>query len=79
MFAVQHWSGPEGPFSSSRTQINPGGAKLFESLPGPLLKSGQEPLLRYGTHHTINGRLEQAYLPSDSRLEWPGEGSLGNI
>ena len=47
---------------------------LFESLPRPLLKSGLRPLFRYGTHQTISGRLEQVYLPSDPRLEWPGEG-----
>ena len=30
----------------------------------------------FGTHQTISGRLEQMYLPSDLRLEWPGEGPL---
>ena len=40
---------------------------LFESPPRPLLKSGLQPLLRYGTHQTISGRLEQVYLPSDPR------------
>ena len=49
---------------------------LFESPPWLLLKSGLQPLLRYGTHQTISGRLEQVYLPSDPRLELPGEGSL---
>ena len=48
---------------------------LFESLSRPLLKSGLLPLFRYGTHQTISGRLEQVHLPSDPRLEWPGEGS----
>ena len=42
----------------------------------PLLKSGLQPLFRYDTHQTISGRLEQVYLPSDPRLEWPGEGPL---
>ena len=45
---------------------------LFESPPGPLLKSGLQTLSRYGTHQTISGRLEQVYLPSYPRLEWPG-------
>ena len=49
---------------------------LFESPPRPLLKSDLQPLFRYGTHQTISGRLEQVYLPSDPRLEWPGEGPL---
>ena len=30
-------------------------------------------LFRYDTHQTISGRLEQVYLQSDPRLEWPGE------
>ena len=43
--------------------------QLFESPSGPLLKSCLGPLASYGTHQeTISGRLEQAYLPSDSRL-----------
>ena len=51
--------------------------QLFQSPPGPLLKSCFGSLARYGTHQeTMSGRLEQAYLPSDSRLEWPGEGLL---
>ena len=50
---------------------------LFQSLPGLLLKSGLRSLARYGTpQETIRGRLEQVYLPSDTRLEWPGEGAL---
>ena len=49
---------------------------MFESFPGPLLKSGVRLLARYGTHQTISGRLEQVYLPSDPRLEWPGKGPL---
>ena len=50
---------------------------LFESPPGPLLKSGLQPLGRYGTHQkSISRRPEQVYLPSDPRLEWPGEGPL---
>ena len=49
---------------------------LFESSPRPLLKSGLLPLLRFGIHKTISGRLEQVSLPSDPSLEWPGEGPL---
>ena len=47
---------------------------LFESLPRPLLKSGLQPLGRYGTHQeTISRRPEQMYTLSDTRLEWLGE------
>ena len=49
---------------------------LFESPPGPLLMPDLGSLLRCGTHQTISGRLEQVYLSSDPRLEWPGEGPL---
>ena len=50
---------------------------LFESPPRPLLKSGLHPLARCGTHQeTISRRPEQMYTPSDTRLEWPGEGPL---
>ena len=36
---------------------------------GALLKSCLGPLARYNTHQeTMSGRLEQVYLPSDSRL-----------
>ena len=45
-------------------------------IPGPLLNSGLRRLFRYGTHQTINGRLELVHLPSDLILEWPGEGPL---
>ena len=44
---------------------------------GAILKSCLGPLARYGTHQeTMSGRLEQVYLPSDSRLDLPGEGPL---
>ena len=34
-------------------------------------------LARYGTNQeTMNGRLEQVYLPSDSRLDLPGKEPL---
>ena len=50
---------------------------IFESFPGPLLKSGVGPLARYGNHQKIiSRRLEQMYTSSDTRLEWPGEGPL---
>ena len=50
---------------------------LFELLPVPLLKSGLGSLARYGTHQEIiSGRLEQKYLPSDPRSEWPADGPL---
>ena len=71
------WPG-EGPLfepdSNKRQRAKTG--PLFESPPRSLLKSGLQPLFRYGTHQTISGRLEQVYLPSDPRLEWPGEGPL---
>ena len=70
------WPG-EGHYSS-RTQINSRGktGPLFESPPRPLLQSVLQPLITYGTHQTISGRLEHVYLPSDLRLDWPGEGPL---
>ena len=45
---------------------------------GALLKSCLGPLARFGTHQKtiMSGRLEQVYLPSDSRLDLPGEGPL---
>ena len=50
---------------------------LFESPARPLLKSGLQPLGRYGTHQrTVNRRPEQMYTLSDARLEWLGEGLL---
>ena len=50
---------------------------LFESPPRPLLKSGLQPLGRYGTHQgTISRRPEQMYTISDTILEWLEEGLL---
>ena len=51
---------------------------LFKSFPGLLLKSGIGPLTRYSNHQEIvNRRPEQMYTSfSDTRLEWPREGSL---
>ena len=47
----------------------------IEVLSGPLLNSGLR-RFRYGTHQTINERLELVHLPSYLILEWPGEGPL---
>ena len=50
---------------------------IFESFPGPLLKSGVGPLARYGNHQeTISRRPEQIYTSSDTRLDWLREGPL---
>ena len=50
---------------------------IFESFPGPLLKSGVGPFARYGDHQeTISRRPEQMYTSSHTRLEWPREGPL---
>ena len=48
----------------------------IQVISGPLLNSGLGLLFRYGTHQTINGRLELVHQPSDLILEWPGEGPL---
>ena len=46
---------------------------LFESFPGPLLKSRVVPLARCGNHQE---GLEQMYASSDTGLEWSAEGPL---
>ena len=76
---TQDWSGGEN--FCSRTQINAGVPRpLFESLPGPLLKSGLWPLDRSGTHQeTISRRLKQLHTSSDTRLEWSGGGGRGAL
>ena len=48
----------------------------IQVISGPLLNSGLRCLFRYGTHQTINGKLELVHLPSYLILEWPGEGPL---
>ena len=48
----------------------------IQVISGSLLNSGLRCLFRYGTHQTINGRLELVHLPSNLILEWPGEGPL---
>ena len=65
------WPG-EGPLFESDSNKRQG--PLFESPSRPLLKSGLQLFFRYGTHQTISRRLEQVYLTSYPRLEWPGEG-----
>ena len=45
----------------------------IEVISGPLLNSDLR-RFRYGTHQTINGRLELVHLPSYLILEWPGRG-----
>ena len=71
------WPG-EGPLFESDSNKRQGAitGPLFDSPARPLLKSGLQPLFRHGTYQTINGRLEQVYLPSDAGLEWPGERPL---
>ena len=50
---------------------------LFESPPRASLKSGLQPLGRYGTHQeTISRKPEQMYTLPDTRLEWLGDGPL---
>ena len=50
---------------------------IFESFPGPLLKSGVGPLARYGNNQeTISRRPEQMHTSSDTKLEWLEDGSL---
>ena len=50
---------------------------LFESPLRLLLDTGLLPLDRYGTcQETISRRPEQMYTPSDTGLEWLGEGPL---
>ena len=64
-------------FSNSNKRLGDKTGPLFESPPRPLLKSGLQPLGRYAIHQEIiSRRHKQLYLPSDPRLEWPGEGPL---
>ena len=69
----------DGPLFESDSNKNAGGktGPLFESPPRPLLKSGLQPLGRYGTYQqTTSRRPEQMYTPSDTRLEWLEKGLL---
>ena len=57
----------------------PGGkcGNYLSHLLGHFTEVWPGPLVRYGIHQeTISGRPEQIYTPSDTRLEWPGEGLL---
>ena len=59
------WPG-EGPLFESGPDKRRGSktGSLFESLPRPLLKSGLQPLGRYGTHQaTIRRKPGQMYAP----------------
>ena len=50
---------------------------LFKSPPRPLLKSSLWSLDRYVTcQETISRRPKYMYTPSDTGLEWYGEGPL---
>ena len=71
------WLG-EGPLYKSVSNKRQGvqTAATIQFISGPLLNSGLGLLYRYGTHQTINGRLELVHLPSDLILEWPGKGPL---
>ena len=65
------WPG-EGPLFESDSTKRWGAETLplFESPPRPLLKSGPQPLGRYGTHQeTISRKPEQMYTLPDTRLE----------
>ena len=43
----------------------------LKPFPGPLLKSGVGPFVRYGNHkEMISERYKQMYTQSDKRLEW---------
>ena len=73
---------PEQMFSPSDTRLEwPEEGLLSESdsneCSGGIIEVMLGALGRYGTHQeTMSGRLEQVYLPSDSRLDLPGEGPL---
>ena len=48
----------------------------IQVISGSLLNSGLRRLFRYGTHQTINGRLELVHLPSYLILKWLEKGPL---
>ena len=72
------WPGGGALFESdSNKRWGPKMGPLFESPPRSLLKPGMRPLDRYVTRQeTISRRLKQMYTPSDTGLEWLGEGPL---
>ena len=81
MFAVQNWNGPgEEPLFEMDSNKRRGAKTdlLFESPPGPLLKSGLQPLDRYGTRQeTVSSRLEPRCIHHLAQgWEWLGEGPL---
>ena len=77
LYLTQDWNGLGRSHYSSRTQINAGGQYGATIRVTSWLKSGLQLLGRYGTRQeSISRRPEQVYLPSDPRLEWPGEGPL---
>ena len=69
-------------YTPSDTRLDwPEEGLLFESdlneCSGGIIEVMLGLLARYGTHQeTMSGRLEQVYLPSDSRLDLPWEGPL---
>ena len=74
------WEWPrEGPLfesDSNKRRVAKTGL-LFESPSRPSLKSGLLPLDRHGTcQEAISRRLEHIYTPSDTALQWFGEGPL---
>ena len=77
LYPTQDWNGLGRSHYSSRTQINAGSQYGATIRVTSWLKSGLQLLGRYGTdQESISRRPEQVYLPSDPRLEWPGEGPL---
>ena len=68
-------------YTSSDTRLEwPEEGPLFESDSNKRREqngatASLQPLGRYGTHQeTVSRRPEQMYTPSDTRLEWLGEG-----
>ena len=68
------WNGLGKGHYTSRSRQGVQTAATIQVISGPLLNSGLGLLFRYGTHQTINGRLELVHLPSDLISEWPGRG-----
>ena len=73
---------PEQLYTPSDTRLEwPEEGLLFEldsnKCSGGITEVMLGPLAIYGSHQeTMGGRLEQVYLPSDSRLDLPEEGPL---
>ena len=65
--------------SDSNKRWGPKQSHYFEAPSRPSLKSGLQPLDRYGTYQeTVSRRPEQMYTPSDTGLEWPLYKSVSN-